>query len=90
METKDFNDIQSKIDIVREDMLKRFPGCSYTIVVTMWDDETFKVCCRHGNHDINKLCLSTYYDGKLTYEEDNLPIGWMYMDSEGNEYFRKK
>ena len=90
MITKDFNDIQHKINIVTEDILKRFPECSYTIDIKLWDDGTDKVQCRHGNIKTKKLCISTYYNYQLTYEEIDMPIGAMYVDEKGYEYFRKK
>ena len=60
--------IQKEIDLVTNDILSRFPNCSYTIDVILWDDNTHKVECRHGSDDGNKLYISTYVDGKLNFE----------------------
>ena len=79
--------LQEKIDLVKQDILNRFPDCHQTIRILLWDDNTDLVECRHG--DGEKLYMSRYYDNKLTYEEIDLrgrPNGIM-IDEKGTEYF---
>lgn len=61
--------IQEKIDLVKNDILTRFPNCSYTVSILLWDDGTNSIECRHGNDEGSKIYTSTYYDNKLTFEE---------------------
>jgi hypothetical protein len=79
--------LQEKIDLVKQDILSRFPDCHQTIRILLWDDNTDMVECRHG--DGEKLYMSRYYDNKLIYEEIDLrgrPNSIM-VDERGTEYF---
>jgi hypothetical protein len=79
--------LQEKIDLVKQDILTRFPDCHHTIRILLWDDNTDMVECRHG--DGEKLYMSRYYDNKLTYEEIDLRgrPNSMLIDEKGTEYF---
>ena len=79
--------LQEKIDLVKQDLLTRFPDCHHTVRILLWDDNTDMVECRHG--DGEKLYISKYYDGKLSYKEIDMrgrPNGMM-IDENGTEYF---
>ena len=86
MNTDKLLNLQERISEVTNDILARFPNCSYTIRILLWDDDTELVECRHGNMD--RVCISSYYDGKLVYEE--IPLNrqnvGMLIDEYGNEY----
>lgn len=88
-----FNTIQERISLVKEDMLNRYPGCHYTVVVTLWDDETSMVECKHCEFmegDKLKICVSMYYDEKLSYYDFDITKGnaSMIVDGEGYKYYR--
>lgn len=81
--------IDDKINLVKNDMLERFPNCHYSIQILLWDDNTDSVECKHGRD--NEIHISKFYDGKLTYEKYLMVkpfIGCM-VDEYGNEYYHK-
>jgi len=81
---------EEKIQLVIDDIRSKFPKCSYTIRILLWDDGTDLVECRHGTKDI--LYISSYYDNKLSFEEiplDKFHHG-MLVDENGTEYFKRK
>ena len=80
-------DIKDKIDIVKNDILSRFPNCAYTIMITLWDDDTSKIECRHGNDEGTKIYCSTYYDNKLEFYEIDVDNKVSVIDESGNEKF---
>lgn len=45
--------VQKAIETVKQDMQLRFPGCGSTVIITLWDDDDFRMECRHGNPDGN-------------------------------------
>ena len=80
--------IQKQIDLVKNDILQRFPNCSYTIGILLWDDGTSRVECRHGNDEDKKIYTSTYYNNKLTFGEIDVDGKVMIKDRFGNEKFQ--
>lgn len=80
-------EIQDKINLVKADMLSRFPNCHHTIKILLWDDNTDMVECRHG--DGEKIYISKFYDGKLEYIEIDVRgrKNGMLVDEFGEEYF---
>lgn len=81
-------EIQKYIKLVKNDIQKRFPGCSYTINILLWDDNTSLVECRYGT--IDKVHISKFHNNTLTYEELDLTVfGNMVIDGYGKEYFSK-
>lgn len=83
----DLNDLKQQISIVKRDIRKRFPKCSYTIKILLWDDNTSDVECRHGTR--NRLYISRYRNGELTREAFKIRRGKnMMIDQYGNEYHR--
>lgn len=81
------SDVQSKIDLVTNEILSRFPNCYYTVRIILWDDDTFKVECRHGTAD--KLYISDFYNNELSFTEIDIShYGNMMIDKDGNEYHR--
>ena len=54
--------LQKQINLVKNDILSRFPNCSYTILILLWDDGTTSIECRHGNNEGTKIYTSTYYN----------------------------
>lgn len=80
--------LEDKINIVKNDIFKRFPNCNYTVSILLWDDGTDKVECRHGTK--YKIFISSLYNNELKYEEIdvNLNNGIM-IDKEGTEYYPK-
>ena len=80
-------EIENQILIIKNDILKRFPGCPYTLRILIWDDNTSMVECRFGTLD--KLHCSRYYNNELIYEEIKLKKeGNMMIDEKGNEYYQ--
>ncbi len=79
--------IQEQINLVKADILNRFPNCHYTIKVLLWDDNTSMVECRHGSN--NKLHIARFYNGLLDYYEIDLKRTkqGMLEDEFGEEYF---
>lgn len=78
--------MQEKIDLVKNDILHRFPNCSYTIGILLWDDGTSRVECRHG--DGEKIYTSVYYNDELTFNEIDLDGRVMIIDEFGNSKFK--
>lgn len=79
-------EIQEKIELVKSDLFSRHPDCPHTIRILLWDDNTSMVECRYG--DSEKLYISSYYDGKLSYKEIDMigrPNGIL-IDEKGTEY----
>ena len=65
--------LQEKIDLVKNDLLTRFPNCTHTVKILLWDDGTDVVECRHGD-DNGQIHYSQYYNNELTfttYDNDN-------------------
>lgn len=82
----DITKLDDIISLVKDDMIERFPDCSYTIRILLWNDDTSLVECRHG--DGKKLHISRYYQDKLVYEEIDISFtGNMMVGEDGREYF---
>lgn len=79
--------LEQKIELVKNDLLTRIPDCSYTIIINLWDDGTDCVKCQHGTKD-SKLCISTYYNEELKFEEIDIRFeGGVMLDSTGRTYY---
>ena len=79
-------EIEKQILIVKEDLLKRFPNCSHTIIIHLWDDNTSSVECRYGT--TKKLHISKYYNSELTYEEVDIKfIHGVIIGEDGITYY---
>jgi len=76
--------IQEEIELVKSDILTRFPNCSYTITILLWDDGTRKVECRHGNDEATKIYTSSYYNNELIFDEIDIDGKVMVKDEFGN------
>ena len=86
MNTITLKEIEKQISLVKEDMLKRFPECSHTIRILLWNDNTSLVECRYGT--VEKLHISKYYNGILEYEEIDIKfINNIFISETGLEYF---
>ena len=79
--------IKRQIELVKNDILQRFPNCSHTIEILLWDDGTNRVECRHGNDEGTKIYTSSYYNNELTYNEIDIDGKVMVKDKFGNEKF---
>jgi len=79
--------LEEKITLVKNDMLSRFPNCSHTILIRLWNDGTDSVECRHGDDSVAKIYTSTYYNDELIYEELYVDGKAMIIDKFGNEQF---
>ena len=75
--------LEDKIELVKNDMLKRFPECHHTIKILIWDDGTDSVECRYG--DSEKIYISMFYNDELTFREEPI-IGRIFIDEFGTEY----
>jgi hypothetical protein len=80
--------IQKQIELVKNDILQRFPNCSYTIGILLWDDGTSRVECRHGNDEGTKIYTSVYYNNELSFDEIDIAGKVMIKDRFGNEKFQ--
>ena len=78
--------LQEKIDLVKQDILTRFPDCHQTVRILLWDDDTDMVECRYGGDE--KLYISSFYAGKLNYTELDVRGrgNGMLVDEKGTEY----
>lgn len=83
-----YNEIQEKVELVKNDILTRFPGCNQTIKVLLWDDGWYEVSCTHG--DTEKLYVSKYYNGELSYYEDVMLSSSIKVNADGREYYAIK
>jgi hypothetical protein len=81
-------EIERQIEIVKNDILQRFPNCSYTVRVLLWNDGTSSVECRHGNDEGTKIYTSTYYNDELIFDEINVDGKVMIIDKFGNEQYK--
>ncbi len=82
----DFRRINRLISLVEKNILNKFPECNYTTTVTLWNDGTSMIRCKHGT-DVSVHCF-TYYNDELSYEEietDDSTI--MTIDEFGTEYY---
>lgn len=84
----DSKEIQDKIDLVTNELLKRKPGVNFTTFITLWNDGTSLVRAKHG--DCDKIYMVVYYQNELSYQEfDSKMVGdKMMYDVDGNEYYR--
>lgn len=80
--------ISKEIEIVKNDILNRFPNCSYTINIILWDDNTYKIECRHGNDECTKIYSSIYYNNELTFEEVDIDGKVMIRNEFGEDKFK--
>ena len=79
--------LQKQINLVKNDILSRFPNCSYTILILLWDDGTTSIECRHGNNEGTKIYTSTYYNNELIFNETDINGKVMIKDKFGNDKF---
>ena len=88
MTRTDFNNIESEISIVVNDMKKRYPDCHYTVRILLWDDGTSSIECRHSHKEGNYMIISTstYYQNKLKYKQHLMVFNNIKIDGRGNEY----
>ncbi len=82
-----FKEIKKGVNIVKEDLLKRFPGCAHTTRILLWDDGSFNIECRHGKivGRRNMLYISTLYKNELTFKEIEVTGKVTVIDKHGNE-----
>ena len=81
-------ELQERIDLVKNDILHRFPNCSYTINILLWDDGTSRVDCRHGNADGTKIHITSVYNNEVSYNEIDIDGRVMIKDEFGNEHYK--
>ncbi len=84
----DLSNLQKEIDIVVNDILSRFPECSYTVTVILWDDGTRSVECRHGVDRGSIIYVSTFYRGELNHEIQHVD-GMVMIKDEFGKYIMK-
>jgi hypothetical protein len=75
-----------QILMVKQDILNRFPNCRHTICITLWDDDTSSIQCRHG--DGEKVYTSTFHNNELVYKEIPKLGRVMIIDEKGVEHFK--
>jgi len=81
-------EILKQISLVKEDIHRRFPNCSHTIRILLWDDNTSLVECRYGIN--GKIHISRIYNGVLNYEEVDINmVDNCMVSATGREYFPK-
>jgi hypothetical protein len=79
-------EIKKQILLVKDDMCKRFPKCSYTIRILLWDDNTSLVECRYGTG--KKLHISKRSEERRVYEEVDIKfVNNIIIGEDGREYF---
>lgn len=77
--------LQEKIDLVKSDLLSRFPNCAHTVRILLWDDGTDSVECRHGD-DNDNTHYSQYYNNELTFHSFKRDGRVMIVDKNGIEH----
>lgn len=87
--TVDLQGLAADIALVTFNILKRFPGCNYTIFVTAWTDGTRRVECRHGTAEggIHSYQID---NGVLEYRhhKHDAKLGGVLLDEFGNEFIK--
>lgn len=83
----DFKEIQDRIELVKEEMFKRFPDCRYTIDILLWDDGTSSVKCKHGSNNDDIIYIAEHYDGELMFEEQEMMSSSIKISADGKEYY---
>lgn len=73
------------VGVVETEILRRHPGCHYTVKILLWDDDTCKICAQHG--DGENIYTVTWYDGEVTYESCPMLSNRMSGDAEGNQFY---
>ena len=86
MKEEKLKEVLKGIELVNNDILTKFPNCSYTVVIRLWDDGTNSIECRHG--DGNMIYTSTLYNGELNFDEEELDGRVMIEDKEGNFVYK--
>jgi len=79
--------LQEKIDLVKNDILDRFPGCPHTVRILLWDDGTDSVECRYGDND-GFIHNSQYYNNELTFTSLNVDDRVTIVDENGIEHLK--
>lgn len=77
--------LEEKIELVKTELLKNHPDCSYTVKILLWDDGTDSVQCQHGDEKF--LYFAKYYDGKLSYEIEPIYTPAFIETKEGTEFY---
>jgi len=87
-----FDKTQESINLVVDDMMKRYPDCRHTVRILFWDDGTSLVECRHARQSEKGIiiCNSVYYKDKLKYNEHLLEGDRIRIDGRGNEHDVKR
>ncbi len=80
-----------ELDEVKDELVKRmkekFPEGHYSVLLSIWDDHTYRIQCRHGESIGNGLIdihIWQYYKDKYTYKvayaKDPESEGWNMMN----------
>lgn len=82
------NNIEQQIEIVKKEILDKFPNASHTIRILIWDDNTTSVECSHTDNNL-KRHVSKIYNGVLSYEEIENNGKVMVLNEFGQEEYYK-
>ena len=88
MKAEELKEVLEGIELVKNDILTRFPNCSYTVVIRLWDDGTNSIECRHGSSDGKMIYTSTFYKNELIFDEEEIDGRVMIEDKEGNFVYK--
>src|SRR5690606_13863569 len=83
-------EVQDKIELVKAEMLRRFPDANYTVKVLLWDDDTYLVECRHGRHNENGGVDThniQWYDDEVHYEINECRSNAIVEDEYGTQFY---
>lgn len=84
----ELKNLDSIVKMVGDKMQERYPGCSSTITVLLWDDSDYLVSCKSMADDGITLRYYEYIKDELCYGEYPLRFkGPMLIDARGNEYY---
>lgn len=81
--------VQESIEIAKQDMQNWFPRCGSTVIVTLWEDNDYRVECRHGNADGDIYISESSKDGLKRYHfkwKLNGETHSLHTDENGIEY----
>jgi len=81
-----YQDLLQHIQVVKKDLLNKFPNVSHTIRILMWDDDTMCVECSYTT-DNEKKYISRIHNGILSNDEIDITGKVMILNKFGEEEY---
>jgi hypothetical protein len=87
MDKKTLKAISEIADELKKDMLKLFPDCSSTIMITVWEDGDYSVHCRYGDGEVIHILHFQKSVAKVEYIVEPFLSNAVKTDKFGNKYY---